>query len=334
MSVKNELLKLLEANRDKDLSGEQIAKRLKVTRAAVWKAVQALEKDGYEIAAKNRVGYRLASDSDRLSAEGVSLYLDKKKYHEVIVLPEVDSTNDEVKRRAMEGAKEGLVVISEKQTKGKGRRGRGFYSPEGSGIYMSILFRPSDKNASDVVLVTTQAAVAVAHAVSMVCKKETKIKWVNDVYLNDKKICGILTEAVSDFESGGIELVIVGIGINVRSPEDIPEDIKDVFGYIFEKNEAVSISRNEIAAAVINELQKYYDELPDRSFINEYKNRSNVIGKRIRFGTPGSLAGVPEDDWKTGTAVDIDDSGGLIVRLDDGTIETLSTGEISVRPEE
>ena len=330
MSVKNELLKLLESNRDKDLSGEQIAKRLRVTRAAVWKAVQALQNDGYEIVAKNKVGYRLASSSDRLSPEGIGVFL-KKKDHKVIVLPEVDSTNDELKRLAMSGEKEGLVVLSEKQSKGKGRRGRDFYSPEGSGIYMSLLFRPDDKKASDIILVTTQAAVAVAHAVSKVCKKEAKIKWVNDVYLDDKKICGILTEAVSDFESGGIELVIVGIGINVRRPADIPDDLKGVMGYIFNEDEDMPVSRNEIAAAVINELQKYYEDLPDRSFMKEYKDRSNVIGKRIKFGTPGSVAGKPGDDWRSGIATDIDDSGGLVVKLDDGSVETLHTGEISVR---
>ncbi len=339
MSVKSELLKLLEANRDKDLSGEQIAKRLNVTRAAVWKAVQALQNDGYDIAAKNKLGYRLSGSSDRLSAEGIGLYLEKKDM-KVIVLPEVDSTNDELKRLAMGGSsgeeslREGCVVLSEHQTKGKGRRGRGFYSPEGSGIYMSILFCPDDKMASDVILVTTQAAVAVAHAVSKVCKKETDIKWVNDVFLNDKKICGILTEAVSDFESGGIELVIVGIGINVLRPKDIPDDIKEVMGYIYDENDEEKASRNEIAAAVINELQKYYEDLPDRSFIKEYKSRSNVIGKKIRFGTPGRIAGASGDDWREGTAVDIDDSGGLIVRLSDGSEEVLHTGEISLRLDE
>ncbi len=335
MSVKSELLKLLEANRDKDLSGEQIAKSLNVTRAAVWKAVQALQSDGYEIDAKNKLGYRLSGKSDRLSAEGIGLYLEKKDT-KVIVLPEVDSTNNELKRIAMsapddEGASGGIVVLSEHQTSGKGRRGRGFYSPEGSGIYMSILFRPDEERASDVILVTTQAAVAVAHAVSLVCKKETKIKWVNDVYSDDKKICGILTEAVSDFESGGIELVIVGIGINVRRPADIPDEIKDIMGFIYDENEDENVSRNEIAATVINELQKYYDDLPDRSFIKEYKTRSNVIGKRIRFGTPGSIPGASGDDWREGIAEDIDDSGGLIVRLEDGSVEVLRTGEISLR---
>ncbi len=332
MSVKNELLKILESNRDKTLSGEILARRLKVTRAAIWKAIKALEADGYEIEAKNKLGYRLSSANDMLSPEGIEILL--KKEHRVIVLPEVDSTNDELKRLAMAGEKEGLVVLSEKQTQGKGRRGRGFYSPEGSGIYMSMLFRPDSEKASDVILVTTQAAVAVAHAVSRVCKKEAQIKWVNDVYLNDKKICGILTEAVSDFESGGIELVIVGIGINVKCPEDIPDDIKDVFGYIYDADEVMPVSRNQIAAAVINELKKYYDALPDRAFLKEYKDRSNVIGKKIRFGTPGKNAGVPGDDWESGKALDIDDSGGLIVELSGGEKKVLHTGEISLRLDE
>ena len=332
MSVKNEMLRLLEANRDTDLSGEQIAEKLGVTRAAVWKAVKSLQADGYEITAVNKRGYRLESSSDRLSAEGIGVFLDRP--HEVIVRSEIDSTNEEVKRLALQGAGEGLVVLSERQTAGKGRRGRSFFSPDGSGIYMSILFRPTGIDASDIVLVTTQAAVAVAHAVSEVCHREAQIKWVNDVYLDGKKICGILTEAVSDFESGGIDTVIVGIGINVRKPSELPEELQDIAGYIFDKNEGGGVSRNELAAAVIRKLCEYYEALPARDFLEEYRERSCVIGRQVRFGTPGAVAGKAVDDWRSGLATAIDDSGGLVIRLPDGSQEVLHTGEISLRVEE
>ena len=329
MSVKSEMLRLLEANRDRDLSGEQIAGELGVTRAAVWKAVKSLQEDGYEITAAGRRGYRLAAVSDRLSAEGIGVFLHKNC--EIVVLPETDSTNEEIKRRALGGAGEGLVVLAERQSAGKGRRGRGFFSPEGSGIYLSVLLRPRNLAAGDIVLVTTQAAVAVAHAVSEVCRREAQIKWVNDVFLDGKKICGILTEAVSDFESGGIDLVTVGIGINVYEPKAVPEELKDILGYIFKDEERGAVSRNALAAAVIDALFSYYEALPERTHLEEYRRRSNVIGHEVCFGMPSAVAGQPGDDWRQGRAVAVDDDGGLVVELPDGTREVLHTGEISLR---
>lgn len=251
--------------------------------------------------------------------------------HEVIVLDEVDSTNEEVKRRAAAGAREGLVVLSERQSAGKGRMGRRFYSPDGSGIYMSLLLRPRDIAATDMLLVTTQAAVAVAHGVSETCHVETQIKWVNDVYYNDKKICGILTEAIADPVSGTLDAIVVGIGINVCKPVILPEELQDVMGFIYDNNSEKIVSRSVIAAAIIKQLLLYYEALPERVFLEEYRSRSNVIGRRIRFGTPGEVAGRPGPDWRSGRALAIDDTGGLVVQLDDGSEEVLHTGEISLR---
>ncbi|HAK58047.1 MAG TPA: biotin--[acetyl-CoA-carboxylase] ligase [Lachnospiraceae bacterium] len=331
MGVRSKLLCELEANRGKPLSGERLAADLGVTRAAVWNAVRSLEDDGYDLI-KSRKGYMLSEDMDILSPEGVGIDLDRQ--HEVVVLPKVDSTNEEVKRRALEGAPDGFTVIADAQVSGKGRRGRGFFSPAGTGIYMSMLLRPTMLPAADIVFITTMAAVAVAHAVSEVCKKDPKIKWVNDIYLNEKKICGILTEAVSDVETGGIDFVVVGIGINVKkSNARIPMELRDVVGYIYDDKEA-GAARNRIAAGVINEIDRYYEALPDRIFMKEYKERSMVIGKRIRFGTPVSLSKPGEgDDWREGIAVDIDDTGGLLVELDDKSRETLHSGEITLRVE-
>ena len=272
------------------------------------------------------------SDPGCLSAEKIKSFL--KTGHELIVLPEVDSTNEEIKRRALAGAADGLVVLAERQTAGKGRRGRGFFSPAGSGIYVSLLLRPRTLTAEDIVLVTTQAAVAVAHAVSEVCHRETQIKWVNDVLLNEKKICGILTEAISDPGSDSIDHVIVGIGINVYEPAGIPEELQDVLGYIFKKNDPDVTLRDELAAAVIDALWGYYGALPERTFLEEYRRRLCVIGRSVRFGTPGEIAGQPGADWRSGRAVAVDDDGGLVVELDDGTKEVLHTGEISLRVEE
>lgn len=329
MSVKTEVLKLLEGNRDKDLSGQEIADRLGVTRAAVWKAVKALKEQGYRVDAANNRGYRLCDDNDVISAEGICLTL-KEEYRqrEICVCQCVDSTNQEVKRRALEGAGEGLVVLSEEQTAGKGRKGRSFFSPVGTGIYMSVLFRPTEEQSKDVVLVTTAASVAVCRAIRKVLGEEPEIKWVNDVYLRGKKICGILTEAVSDFESGRIDTVVVGIGINYRIPEGgYPEELNDIIGAVCTQDQV--IPRNTLVAAVLNELYALYEGLAQRTYMEDYRKWSNVIGKEVRYST-----GVDNNDqaaWEYGTALDIDKDGGLIVRLQNGEDKVLRTGEITLR---
>lgn len=324
MSVKTEVLKLLEGSRDRDLSGQDIAESLGVTRAAVWKAVKSLKEEGYHVDAANNRGYRLMEDSDVLSVEGIRLHLPEKyNDREIVVCKCIDSTNMEVKRRALDGAGEGLVVLAEEQTAGRGRLGRSFYSPSGTGIYMSLLFCPSPEISQDVVLVTTAASVAVCRAIRKVLGVEPEIKWVNDVYLEGRKICGILTEAVSDFESGRIETVVVGIGINYHSPEKgFPEELKQTAGSVCRDGENL-VPRNTLAAAVIQELYKLYEDLTNKSYMDDYRKWSNVLGKEVRF-TSGT-------DWEYGTAVDIDDNGGLVIEKKNGERQVLRTGEITLR---
>ena len=323
MSVKTKVLMLLEANRDCDLSGQDIAGQLGVTRAAVWKAVKALKDEGYEIGAANNRGYRLMGKSDVLSAEGIRPCL-RECYqdNEIVVYKSTASTNLDVKKRALDGAKEGLVVLSEEQTAGRGRRGRSSSSPSGTGIYMSFLFRPKPEQSTDVVLITTAASVAVCRAIRKVLCEEPSIKWVNDVYLGGKKVCGILTEAVSDFESGRIDTVVVGIGINYREPkEGFSSDIRDVAGAVCTKEN--STPRNTLAAAVMNELFSLYEGLSEKTYMEDYRRWSNVLGRRVRFSSG--------DGWAYGTAAEIDDDGGLRIRTDDGEEQVLRTGEISLR---
>lgn len=323
MSVREEVKKLLEANRDKSLSGQEIAEQIGVTRAAVWKAVNTLKQEGYRIEAVNNRGYRLLEESDILSPEGIKLELDEKyRNYKIDVYKTIDSTNQEVKRQALEGAGQGLVVLAEQQTMGKGRRGRSFYSPAGTGIYMSVLFRPSPEQSKDVVLVTTAASVAICRAIRKVLNEEPEIKWVNDIYFRGKKVCGILTEAVSDFESGQIDTVVVGIGINYHVPEDgFPEEIRGIAGSVC--TDENMIPRNSLVAAVLNELFAIYEKLSEREYMEDYRRWSNVIGKDVRF-TSG-------DGWMDAKALDIDDNGGLLVQLDNGEKKTLRTGEITLR---
>ena len=323
MSVREEVKKLLEANRDKSLSGQEIAEQIGVTRAAVWKAVNTLKQEGYRIEAVNNRGYRLLEESDILSPEGIKLELDEKyRNYKIDVYKTIDSTNQEVKRQALEGAGQGLVVLAEQQTMGKGRRGRSFYSPAGTGIYMSVLFRPYPQQSKDGVLVTTAASVAICRAIRKVLNEEPQIKWVNDVYFRGKKVCGILTEAVSDFESGQIDTVVVGIGINYHVPEDgFPEEIRGIAGSVC--TDENMIPRNSLVAAVLNELFAIYEKLSEREYMEDYRRWSNVIGKDVRF-TSG-------DGWMDAKALDIDDNGGLLVQLDNGEKKTLRTGEITLR---
>lgn len=323
MSVKTELLSILEAGREQDLSGEEIASQLGVSRTSVWKAVKALREEGYQITAVNNRGYRLQETTDILSTEGIRVELGEKyRMLPIEVHKCVDSTNDELKRRALDGGGHGFVLLAEQQTNGKGRLGRQFYSPAGTGIYMSLLLKP-ELGGSDVILITTAASVAVCRGIQNVLGIELQIKWVNDVYLEDKKICGILTEAISDCELGRVDSVIVGIGINYRT-EDFPEELKMRAGCI---GQGGNVPRNRIVASIISEFFEIYENLTKREFLEEYKHRSNVIGREVRF--------LENDQWREARAVDIDSDGGLIVEYTEETGEcvtrTLHTGEISLR---
>ena len=257
--------------------------------------------------------------NDIITEDGIKKYI--KSSHKIIVFDDITSTNDELKRLAAEGAKEGTVVVSDHQSSGKGRRGRSFFSPKYSGIYMSLLFRPDERKTADIIKLTSYAAVAVSCAISDVCEVETGIKWVNDIYIGDKKICGILAEAVTDSPET-IGTVIVGIGINVYEPPDIPDDIKDIAGYIYPLNIRINDIRNRIVAAVIDNLYSYYNSSDDHEIMNCYRTRSIVLGRRIAYG--------PNLEH-TGLAKSIDDSGALIVEGPQKEEVTLRTGEISLR---
>lgn len=323
MSVKTKLLSILEANRETDLSGEEIANQLGVSRTSVWKAVKALKEEGYQIEGINNRGYRLQKSTDVLSEQGIRLELEEKNQKFPIEVHKIlDSTNVELKRRALEGGIHGLTLLAEEQTGGKGRLGRSFYSPPGTGIYMSILLKP-EIGGSDAILITTATSVAVCRGIQKVLGIQPQIKWVNDVYLGDKKICGILTEAISDFEIGKIDSVVVGIGINYRT-EDFPEELKNRAGCIGGESQ---VPRNSLVAAVLNEFWEIYEHLTERKFMEDYRKCSNVIGKDVRF--------LENEMWQEARAVDIDNDGGLVVEYEGGDEaimrRTLHTGEITLR---
>lgn len=318
MTTKSLVLGILEKNPGSYVSGEQIAAELSLSRTAVWKAVRTLQSEGYCISAVSNKGY-LLENADVLSAEGIrSRLLPKYGDTVVIVKTSTESTNIDAKVLAAAGAKHGTVILAEEQTAGRGRYGKSFYSPKGTGIYLSIIARLGI-SFSDAVMITTAAGVAVCRSIESVSDLQPKIKWVNDIFLNGKKICGIGTEAVSSIESGMLESVIVGVGVNFKTSA-FPEDLKDIAGPLFPED--FPLTRNAFAAILINHLLEMFDALPEKSFIEEYRSRSLILGKEIMF--------LENNLWHSAKAIEIDDKGGLVVEAD-GKIRTLTSGEVSVR---
>jgi BirA family biotin operon repressor/biotin-[acetyl-CoA-carboxylase] ligase len=349
MSTKGNILQALEENKGATVSGEELAAGLNVSRAAVWKAIQELRKEGYRIAAITNKGYSLSQDSDVLSAEGILPYISRPFSGDRIhVFKTLESTNLTAKKMALDGAPAETVVIAEEQTEGRGRMGRSFYSPSGSGIYISFILKPQLDTAKSV-LITTAVSVAVCRAIEKVTGISCQIKWVNDIYLGDKKICGILTEAVTDFESGHIEYIVPGIGINYSTQTSVfPHELAGIAGSLFEKplqapglekdsgirdRDRDSLSRNRLIAEVIDQVLGINETLESKDFIQEYKARSFILSKEIRIiPTAGMGKERNLSEGITATAIDIDEDGGLVVQYPNGSMETLNSGEISIRP--
>lgn len=326
MSSKEAVLAYLEQNRGTYVSGELMAGRLEITRAAIWRAIKDLRADGHAIESSTKVGYRLSIGSDVLRAQSVLLAL--ASYHmEQTPLwyhPVIDSTNREAKRLALEGASHGSVVIAGNQIEGRGRNGRSFYSPQESGFYLSMLLRP-DVETSVALRVTCAAAVAVCRAITETCKIDAQIKWVNDIYIGGLKVCGILTEGVGGLENGRLESIVVGIGVNHTVPKGgFPEELRGIAGAIYPEGEVPPVTRSELAAAIIAQLRTLSERLDERSFMDEYRERSLVIGREVSV-IHGSAC---YEAKVTG----INDNGALLVRLADSTEQVLQSGEISLRP--
>lgn len=323
MSTKDTVLSLFEKNKGFFISGERIAEELNISRTAVWKAVKKLQSEGYEIKAVTNRGYCLDKESDVLTVRGIRSHLDegcKDLRPEVFV--RVDSTNTRCIEKAKEGEPEGYVAVAGTQSAGRGRRGKAFFSPAESGIYMSILLRPVGLTENQVLHFTTMAAAAVSEAIEAVSDKKPEIKWVNDVFIDGKKVCGILSEASYGIETGKLEYVIVGIGINAYEPSGgFPSSIADIAGCVFD--EPKTGLKNLLAAEVLNRFMAYYKYLPDTPYSDEYIKRSMVTGKDITVykGSESVRAHV----------LGIDEEFGLKVRYEDGSVEVLRSGEISIR---
>lgn len=327
MTVKDSVFSVLQNAKTEDgfISGQELAEWCKVTRTSVWKAINALRKQGAQIEAVTNRGYRLVSN-DVYNASEILKYISDKdvkiKFFDVI-----DSTNTQAKRELAEEYGKSLhktVFVAAKQTSGRGRLGRLFYSPEQTGIYLSVVY--SNGNITKPAVITASAGVAVARALKKIYNVDAKIKWVNDIFVDGKKVCGILTEGIANFETGLIDSAVIGIGINITTNKNQPEELNNVAGSIISCTE--NRRQAELCAEVINELLLILDggaEEIKKSML-EYKSRSFLIGKEIEISP---VINMEDKNFKC-VVQDVTEDAKLVVRLENGEIKYLDSGEISI----
>lgn len=312
---RKEVLALLR--QDEYISGEEISKKLGVSRAAVWKSVQALRAEGCRIDSVPNRGYCLRPAA-RLNAA-----LLQAPPWTVVVPEEVDSTNNIAKQLGAQGAPHGMVVVTEHQTGGRGRLGRSFVSPPG-GVYLSVLLRPAVE-LGHLMHLTALAAVATRRAIADSCGVEADIKWTNDLQWHGKKLCGILTELSCEAESGRLEYAVIGIGINCNTEiEQLPPEVRPIATSLADIT-GRELDPNELALALIRRLQELAEVLEGdrRPWMLEYRRACVTLGKRVVLLRGGEQ--IPA------FALDVNEDGGLVVRYEDGSIGTVNSGEVSVR---
>ncbi len=352
LHLKEKVLWALESSSGQSISGQELADKLGTSRAAIWKSIESLRKEGCPIIASPNVGYSLPNDYNFLSKEGILVALsnisslssdegnqNNPSQNSILVYQTIDSTNREAARRISDEAlpsspifpdtfqHSGLkfVVIANEQTRGQGRLNRDFFSPKDTGLYITLVIKPRFKIES-VTLLTTMVSVALVDIFKEIIDVDCKIKWVNDIYLNNLKICGIRTEGITNFETGQIEHVILGIGINCFTKEftkmagpNAGSLSKNIF------------SRNLLAAHIIHScnqllisMETFSLQNPTKkqlSLLQDYKDKSFLIGKEIVILNTNTIA----------TAQDIGIDGSLIVKTSEGNIERIFSGEVSVR---
>ncbi len=328
MKTKERIYKILEESQNEFISGEKIAETLSLSRAAVWKAINALKKDGYKIEAVTNKGYRLTelnlSVTDKISSGLDAAFIPEN--FKVFTYACVSSTNDLAKDYGISYPGSFGVFIADSQTNGRGRRGRAFFSPDSTGMYMSILLNPRG-DISKIANITCLTAQAVCDAIEECLGLAVKIKWVNDIFYDNKKVCGILTEAQTSIEDGRLSYVVIGIGINLYTPDaGFPDDIKNIAGSLL-KTAPSADDKNNLYASIINNFFKYYNNPDPYSFSQGYIDRSMLIGCHVKV-----ISHMDPDspDNKIAYVTGIDKECRLLVKYEDGTEASLSSGEVSV----
>ena len=322
--MREEIVKMLLKSRDVYLSGEEIAQRLSISRAGVWKHIDVLKKMGCAIECKQNKGYRLTQMPDVLAPEILCAWDFSKTLEHVRVLhyEECGSTNDVAKQLAQKGEQGPCVVVSERQTGGRGRLGRPWTSDPGEGIYMSILLRPGIP-LFDAPKISLIAGVAVSRAIEKVASVHPKVKWPNDVLIDSRKVCGILNEMSASTDA--IEYLVVGIGINVNNRQFHGELMQKATSVRLEAGK--EISRPQLLLAVINEFFSLYEGFEaTMDFVPiamEYSKNSAILGKQIEVVSYGNT--------ESGVCIGFDKDGALVLQLRDGKKKRVVAGDVSIR---
>lgn len=326
MTLREAVLKALKEKKGEWVSGEALSESLKVSRTAVWKHIKTLLAEGYEIESSPKKGYRISAPADLLSPEEVWPGLATEVFgrQDYFYYREIDSTNNRARVLASEGYPEGTIVVAEMQTAGRGRRGRSWYSPVNQGIYVSVILRPM-LPLKEISRVSLVIAAAVAETLESELNLQPRIKWPNDILIDNKKIAGILSEAVTDMD--GVEYIVAGIGLNINNhAQDFPTDFRTIATSALAEHDRPG-SRIKVLQSLLLHLESNYKQLVAGNFakiLEKAKRLSMVIGQEVRLDTVNGFT--------VGQAIDIDDSGFLLVRDQQGTIHTVMSGEISILP--
>lgn len=320
--LKKQILKELLSASERYISGQALSRKLGISRTAVWKNIELLRKDGYTIKAVSNKGYRLTDMPDLLMPDEIMCVIKTSRIGKNIIYRQrVDSTNNLAKRIAI-NEQDGTVVIAEEQTYGRGRMGRTWLSPAGVGIWMSIILKP-ELSPARIYQVTQAAAVAVARSITKFCNVKAGIKWPNDIIVNGKKVCGILTEM--NAEQDRVNFLVIGIGVNVNTAEDdIPDDLKAKATSLRQELGSM-VSRKGLVINMLEQLDDVYSIFINQGFkgiIDECKSLSVTLGREVIVTQAGHEL--------TGSAVDIGYDGKLKVETADGMVEIIS-GDVSVR---
>ncbi len=321
-SSKDQLLQYLKERKGNWVSGESLSNQMGVSRSAVWKHISKLKEEGYSIESAPKKGYLFRKASEMLLPYEIREGLETKLLGkgDIVYSKEIDSTNREAKDLADEGAPEGTLILSEAQIKGKGRKGRTWFSPPKGGIYISLILRPTISPV-EAPKFTLLAAVAIAEALLSMTPLNINIKWPNDILVNGKKIAGILTEMSTEMDA--VNYIVVGLGLNVNTPK-FPYEIQGIATSILIETGKV-FPRVRLIQDYLQRYETYYEMVKKTGFdpiINRWKDLSNIIGKKVEVNVIGNQF--------IGEALDIDGDGALILRDDQGVFHRIISGDITL----
>ncbi len=319
-TTKERVLELLAKAEGGFVSGSELADQLGLSRNSVWKAVNALRDEGHVVESVTRRGHRLVSSPSTFDAAAIARLIDDERVT-VDFRERVSSTNTVAKQLAEDGAPEGTLVVANSQSAGRGRQGRSFASPRDTGVYFTLVLRPHFA-IGDVALLTSYAAVCLAATIDECTGRRAQIKWVNDVFVDGRKVSGILSEASFDAETRSIAYVVVGIGVNVIEPEGGFDKADGVAGSLVGESEDANALRCSIVAGTVNRFMAGYERIGSMPHLDEYRARSILDGRRVE-------AHVGDDSFEA-LVIGIDDDFSLRVQLDDGTQRTLASGEVHI----